>query len=361
MLCVMCYVISGCSDQNLLENMSLTLILGLDLDKQDRLQVYVVSPVFTKEAKVKEEVTHIKSWTLRNSREKLDEQVMGKIVGSKTQLILVGNRLLHKKHWGRYLDSLYRDPKNSVNARVIGVDGSVAKILHYHSKNKPRLSVYLTKLLDTAHQRNNTVNITLQNLKSQTFEKGITPSIARIKQFNIPQIQGAMLLDSDQRKSLFISSLETKLLNILKNKHNGDLSLPCSLSSKSLYSMENSVHVSIQNMHTNTKVYYNNNFHFKIVLSCRVMITEFSPSFSMKKNPAFLKKEIEHAIEKQLYAFIQKIQQNKLDPIGYGVYARAYEYPQWEKVGEHWEDAFAKSKIKIKAHVKIIGMGPTQA
>ncbi|MBG0969461.1 hypothetical protein [Bacillus sp. SRB3LM] len=77
-------LLAGFSNQRHLEDLYLNLILGLDIDKQNRLQVYVVSPVFTKESNEKEEITRVQSIMLRSSREQLDKRVMGMIVESKT-------------------------------------------------------------------------------------------------------------------------------------------------------------------------------------------------------------------------------------------------------------------------------------
>ncbi|MES9701280.1 Ger(x)C family spore germination protein, partial [Bacillus sp. JJ927] len=59
------FMMAGCFDQTNVEDVSLTLVLGIDLDRNDNLLVYISSPVFNKEAKVKEETTVVKSATVR--------------------------------------------------------------------------------------------------------------------------------------------------------------------------------------------------------------------------------------------------------------------------------------------------------
>ncbi|OPA06173.1 Ger(x)C family spore germination protein [Bacillus cereus] len=354
-------LLAGCSNQRHLEDLSLNLILGLDIDKQNRLQVYVVSPVFTKESNGKEEITHVQSITLRGSREQLDERVMGMIVGSKTQVILIGQRLLQKKQWIQYLDSFYRDPQNNVNAQMVAVEGPIARVFQYNSKNKPRLSFYLTKLLTTAYQRNNTVRTSLQHFREQILEKGITPSIARLKKSHLFQINGSVLLDDNQRQRMSISSLETKWLQMLRKTRKGDFPIACSLVPNVNNPKGNHVNFSILNMHTKTKVTYNRGFHFYVDVSMKIQITEFSPLFSIQKKNSVLEKEIEKSLNIHLQRFVQKIQKHKIDPIGYGNYARAYSYPEWKNIKGNWGTSFAQSKIHIKTHVKIMGIGTIQS
>lgn len=95
-------MMTGCFDQRNVEDVSLTLILGIDLDPNDNLLVYISSPVFNKEAKIKEETTGVKSATVRKARDQFDATVMALTAGSKTQVILVGKRLLKTKKLGNF-------------------------------------------------------------------------------------------------------------------------------------------------------------------------------------------------------------------------------------------------------------------
>lgn len=174
-------MMTGCFDQTNVEDVSLTLVLGIDLDRNDNLLVYISSPVFNKEAKIKEETTGVKSATVRKSRDQFDATVMALTSGSKTQIILVGKRLLKRKNWENHLDPFYRDPKNTVTARVVAVDGPVSDVIFYSPKDKPRLPIYLTKLVDTASLRNITVKTTLQELYEQRADKGVTANITEVK------------------------------------------------------------------------------------------------------------------------------------------------------------------------------------
>ncbi|WP_374987756.1 Ger(x)C family spore germination C-terminal domain-containing protein [Paenibacillus sp. R14(2021)] len=36
-----------------------------------------------------------------------------------------------------------------------------------------------------------------------------------------------------------------------------------------------------------------------------------------------------------------------MDPIGVGLYARAYQYKAWKKVQENWGDAFSKADVSV--------------
>ncbi len=128
LILLMITMLTGCADATPIENLSVALILGLDLDEKNNLLVYMSSPVFSKEAKQKEEVFKVKPFSTRNSREKFDARVIGLTSGSKTQIFLLGKRLLKSENWFAYLDPFYRDPKNTVSSRIVAVDGPVSDI-----------------------------------------------------------------------------------------------------------------------------------------------------------------------------------------------------------------------------------------
>ncbi|PEA53196.1 spore gernimation protein [Bacillus pseudomycoides] len=350
-------MMTGCFDQTNVEDVSLTLILGIDLDQNDNLLVYMSSPVFSKEAKKKEENTGVKSVTVRNSREQFDATVMALTSGSKTQVFLVGKRLMKRKNWGKYLDPFYRDPKNTVTTRVIAVDGPVSDIIYYNSKDKPRLPLYLTKLVDTAYLRNITVKTTLQKLHEQTIDKGITASVTEMKKKKKLWLAGTALLDENGRYKLTLKSDENKLLRILQHETKGEFPFTIPIKIKSDNHDKDWISFSSQSMKVKTKVRYDNHFIFNIDIKMKIGITERLFSFNTRKDAAKLQKAIETKMEADFKQLIKKIQAAEIDPIGLGIYARTYTYPQWKKVQNNWNQALAKGDVNVKVKVDIGGMG----
>ncbi|EJR45121.1 Ger(X)C family germination protein [Bacillus cereus VD107] len=352
-------LLTGCLnlDQMNVEDVTLTLILGLDLDENDNLKVYLSSPVFNKEAKIKEEQYGVKSVTVRNSREKFDTMVMALTSGSKTQLILIGKRLLKHKKWVNYLDPFYRDPKNTVTTRIVAVDGPVSEIIYSAPKNKPRLPIYLTKLIDTGHRRNITVQTTLQDFHNQTREKGITASISALKKNKYIKLTGTALLDEKNRYKLTITPKENLLLSTLQNNIKGEYPFTIAVPLQSKSKEKHWLSFSAQGTKVKTSVQYKNHFLFNMNVHMRIVISERLFPFNVRNNEKRLEKSIEKQLKRDLERFIKKIQKAEIDPIGFGVYARAYTYKDWKKVQKQWGKALSKADVKVNVHVKIGGMG----
>ncbi|MFD3449389.1 Ger(x)C family spore germination protein [Microbacteriaceae bacterium 4G12] len=359
-LCCMLLLVmalTGCVDQTNVEDVSFVLVIGVDLDDDDRLVVSLSSPVFSKEAKLKQERNIVKSVTIRDSREKFDDTVMALTSGSKTQVILIGRKLLAQKNWTKYLEPFFRDPKNTVTSRVVAVKGSVSDLVFYNPKDKPQLSLYLMKLIDTSSRRNEVVRTNVQDFYRQTSEKGMTASITAMKKTNKIWLTGSALLDEKGRYKMTISSHESKLLRILQDKTQGEFSFTIGMKPQSEDGKKEWLSFGAQNIKVKTKVRYDGHFIFDINAKMGVSLTERLFAFNVRKNSKKLEKSIEAKLKADFERLIKKIQDAEIDPIGLGLYARAYTYPQWKKVQNHWGKALSKADVNVKVNVKIAGMG----
>lgn len=355
-LVILIMVISGC-DAEPIEDLSVSLIIGLDLDEKDQLLVYMSSPVFNKEAKEKEEVYEVKTYSVRQSREKFDTRVMGLTVGSKSQIFLLGKRLLESKYWFNYFDPFYRDPKNTVSARIVAVDGAVSDLIFAKPIDKPRLPLYLKNLIDTATERNLVTKTNLQDFRRQIMDKGRTPWIPEIKKDKRIQLTGSALLSHAGQYKLSITPDENQLLTILEGKKKKDYSMLIPVSLQSIHTRKPYLSFSIPFMKVKKKVVYNGQFVFDIDVKLKIAITERLFTIDLEKESAQLEKSISTELEKEFSRLIRKIQKAQIDPLGLGLYARAYTYPEWKKVQDQWGKTLEKAKINIHVNTKIKTIG----
>lgn len=115
--------LSGCMDRIDLEDATITLMAGLDLNEKNELLFYLSSPVFSKEAKDKSEEFGVKADSFRQARMDLDEMVTGVTLSGKIQVFVLGKRLLQHPEWFQLLDVMFRDARFTVNARNAVFDG----------------------------------------------------------------------------------------------------------------------------------------------------------------------------------------------------------------------------------------------
>ncbi len=353
-------MLSGCGRNIPLEDLTIALILGIDLDDENNLIISESSPVFNKEAKKSAETYQTETKSIRESRRYFDSLSTGKVTAAKIQVLLIGKRILEHEDWFSILDTVYRNPAFSINTRVIVVDGPVSNVMFYEAKDKPQLSLYLKGVVDNNIDRTRTVIATLQTLHRQMYEKGITPSLSEIKKDSDIKLTGVTLLD---KKGKYVDTLgiqNSSLLVLLKDEQNEELTL--SMPMAKLNEEPGIFHrneLSLDVVKANIKVmtsYEQGKFHFNYKIKLAVNIIErLFPVGSVKE------KELQKMIEKELTSrfedVIKKIQENKIDPIGLGIHARAFQYEQYKKVEEHWGEALADSNIDVSVDVEIKSTG----
>lgn len=354
-------MLAGCGYQVPLEDMTITFILGIDLDEDNNLIFYESSPVFSKEAEEKTETYHVNAETIRDSRKLFDSLTAGEVSGAKIQVLLLGKRVLEHEDWFPILDTMYRNTNFSNNTRVVVVDGQVSDVIYYKPKSTAQLVMYLKDVIDKNYKRTRTEKGTLQELHSAMYEKGMTPALSLVKKEEELELIGTSLLDE---RGKFVDSLdlsESTLLLFIKHKKKHPISftsitIPTKKEGGIFH--KDDMSLDIQNVKSKIKTSYEKDqFRFDIKITMSVFIIENLLPSDMAKDEKKFQRIIEKRLKSKYEELFIKIQSRKIDPIGLGLYARAYEYEQYKKVENQWGEALANAEINVTTEVNIEGMG----
>ncbi|WCK55632.1 Ger(x)C family spore germination protein [Aneurinibacillus sp. Ricciae_BoGa-3] len=365
--CCVLLILPGCWDQRELERQTISLVYGYDIDGDDQLIVYQMSPIFSKNAKKKYEVYGSKVYTTRQARDVFNASSNGIVSTGKLQALLLSENFLKKEGAMPYMDVWYRDPKNTGNMRIIAVKGSVSSIMQSEFKDKPILPQYLTNLIDVNESYNHTDVTTIDEFHRESFNEGITPAITEMKKGKDELVvTGTALLTDRGVYKLSLDRRESALLLMLQKKEELPVSLTMQLPSASLKKSNflknikgrDFVTVDVTRLNRNISTGHDgSHFTFDVKMTLDVSITERTFNMDTKKNKDKLAAIISEQIGKDLNGLITKVQKQKLDPVGFGDYARAFRYQQWKKVKNHWPDEFSKATVTVKPSVKIIEYG----
>ncbi len=218
-------LLTGCKKTVNIEDITMGLILGIDTDEQKKqLKVFMSSPVFSEEAEEKNEQILVDASSVREARNLFDTRVTGVSTGGKLQAFLVSTSLIENKDWTSILDLFYRDPKLRQNADLVYFDGSVSELVDLKQKDKPRLSIFIPQLIETADFRNVTIRTSIRMFHLMEFEKGITPYLPKmsVKDGEL-EVSGEALLDRNFLIKRTLSLQETQLLRMLQGKKTSQL------------------------------------------------------------------------------------------------------------------------------------------
>jgi Ger(x)C family germination protein len=329
--------------------------------------IYQASTIFNKDVKKKYEMLASKVNTLRQAREVFNSTSNGLIVVGKLQVMMIGEKLLKKEGIMPQLDVAYRDPKNTGNIRMVAVKGPVSSIMESNFVDKPALPLYLTQLLDVEKRYNGTISTTLQKLHMYMFDKGITPAISEMKKDKKGLVvTGSALLNDKGMYKMSLSRRESSLLLLLQQEAKPPVVLTVRMPSlpfkrpNRLQNVKGSdfITININNSKRNIKTRYKNNrFVFDIKMNLNVTLAERTFDMNMEKEKDRLSAIIAEQFKKEVTAFVEKVKKEKLDPFGFGWYARAYQYEHWEKNKDRWPDEFAKATVNITPNIKISSYG----
>lgn len=369
LICSTFLFVSGCGDRLDLENAAFVLVMGLELDEEGRLLVHTSNPVFSQEAEKRQDLKKTAASSIHNSRVQLNAQSKGFPAAGKLQVLLISKKLAEQIDPFPLLEYLYREAKNPTNARLVVVDGSIEGLFNAQEqmKDKPRIGVHLKDIVDTGFEGNETVDVRLQKYHYQVFEKGITPSSTELSYNNDEiNITGTSLFNSEGLYTASLDLVETPLLLILIKEIESKPALftfpfsangPGEEGDGEGQNFKN-LTFTIQKVKKKVRVLvHNGQFSFKESLKMDIDLTELPAEVDLEKDKNKIKKSIENHLKQKFSNLIKKFQENEIDPVGYGLYARSFQYKEWKSVQDDWPKAFSEAKVDFNIDVTIRNQG----
>ncbi|MED3182549.1 Ger(x)C family spore germination protein [Bacillus thuringiensis] len=342
-----------------IENTSFTFAFGIDVNPNEELVFYSSNPVFSMEAKETKEIFNIKAQTSKQVQDEIDRRTAGINVLSKMQVILIGKKLLTYKNWPSLLDFIYRDYKSTVTPLLIVVDGLVSDVIHFSPENKPRISLFLKSLITSSKLRGETVETSLQEFHRQTFEKGITPVLPKIKKHKEIFLTGSSLLTKNGQYKTSLDPQETALLRILQGqKSSYSFTIPTCPKPTSSQVMPGVMSFTGQNQNIKIKSSYKDGkYQFYYNIHMHILLNEYVKCSQKEIKVTQLEKKIQEHLEKKLQILAKKIQYHQIDPIGLGVHARAFHYKEYKKVQNEWGKTLSNATIHFNLDVEVKTIG----
>jgi len=347
-------MLAGCGDVLDIEDTVVMLVLGIDEGKEEKYTFYQMSPVFSIEASEKSQVLEVQANSVREATQYFDVMSNGSVVTGKIQAVILSKRLLEKEEPLPIIDYFYRDARSSANAYVVMFNGPVDDLLRLETPDKPRFGIFLNNLLKSAYLNETTADTTLAIFRKNVEQKGVTPYIPELSTVKDGiRVTGIALLDE---KGLYVDSLDiynSALLLILTRQVNEPVPFILELNDA-----EHVVSMNISNANYDYEVKESGGtFDFTVEISMDATLEEVVTENEEAKDKKKLTKMIETEMEKKAEELIKRMQEQKIDPVGFGLYAKAYEYEKWKKIEDKWFEVFSQSTVNVKPKIEIKDFG----
>lgn len=253
----------------------------------------------------------------------------------------------------QYLDVLYRDPRNRLNAHLAIVEGELAPYFEPIEGLGNDISTFYTELIDTAIKYTLIPEIDLQQVCTLLFSEDMSlalPYIKMGKESGIPEIAGTALFSKKEFTGEVLDRKQSALLNLLANKKGSYSRLDYLWKSGG---EESPLSINVLSLKKDWDI---SDDKIDASYTLNLSVEEFPhDSLDTKKTLTEVEDFLSKEITKDFTNVIKKLQEAKSDAVGFGRPVRAFHPKLWGK-GE-WTDTFSELPINVKVKAKVMRSG----
>lgn len=366
------FMVTGCWDQKIYENLGFMLSVGLDTGKEGKVLVTYSIPVISERGESsggspggaggekKTELVVEEAYTTRQARDKGRESSDKNLEAGKTQNVLIG-RELAEKGIAQYLEIFERVLDNPTQASVVIVDGNAHNFIckGVNLKDKPRLAMYLNHLLDANSKSGYCPDETLAKYNIDNNIPGLDPLVPLVKlEENDLKVMGTALVHND-RMTGRITTEETAYLNVLMGKKKSSeltIVLPPEIEAP-----KKAITVYAQSTKSKSNIQFQGNIpKIQVAVRLKLIVDEYKwDNLADKSKTTQLENAISENIKMSLESVFKKLQDANCDALGIGDRIRAKYNDYWKSIGEKqgWESIYPKVILDAKVSADIIRYG----
>lgn len=354
-LITLVWLMTGCSDQKILEKVGFTQTTSYDLLPSGDLKVAISIPKADPDAQTKREVLTTTAKSSKQARIFLAQKTDLIVVSGQLRNVLFGMSIVKSGIW-KHIDTLVRDPSISPQVKVTIVEGDAQALLLKDFKQHPRTGKYIDHLLEKEAKAQSIPKVTLYHFTRDYYDAGIDPVAPVIRDSGKDiTIAGIGLFKGDKyiakidpEDSLIFAFLrggfEQGELSI--KPHNGDNSQET---------------IMFSSLISNRKVRINNSQEdIQVDINVRVKgsVLEYFGNLKLSdyNDKKVLESRISAYISEEGEKMVRRMQQLGVDSLGIGIYVRnCMSYKQWKSM--KWDEVYPRVKVNCNIRVEIKDIG----
>lgn len=358
-------LLTGCWDVRQLKDNSIVVGVGLDVDDDEKiLNTSVIRQINpdsggTGKPATTNVIYSAAGNTLRETRSYIEKKLGGKYAPNKIQVLLLGEDLA-KDDIYPIIDIFYRDPRNSLGAKLAVVDGTSKDILNMKMSEGAFISEKITSAIKEADEQTLVPGETIQSICPDLFDPGkdfALPYIKVIDPENI-EVAGMALFHDKSFTGKVIEGDDATVLLYLSGQHGASsrLSFLVNPEEKERQNQFITTNAFIKDHSLDVKVDNSQNITVEIHIKLFMMAVEYPRDHLFDKGEVQrLNKEIAKQLTKKAEAIIEQLQSANSDYFGIGRQLIAYHPKTWKEID--WPTKYPTIEIKPHIKVEITGTG----
>jgi Ger(x)C family germination protein len=358
-LILLCILLTGCWDQQLMKNAILVQTLSYDLSENDDFLLGVSIPIIEEatgaQPSGKSETFSAKGNTPRESRREIAREISGVLDTSKNKLILFGERMASNDIYPS-LDVIWRDPRNSLGATLAIVEGEAVDILNIKPRHKPNVSEYLQDALTNAEANTIIPAETIQTLASELLDPGEDILLPHLKSDSKKSaIVVGLALMNDRKYVGKLSPQDSTLLLLMKDRKGKFARFTKKVNDNEQYKFNNYISFNVEEMERKLNVKVDNGLVL-VSLNLHMMINvEEYPKGDIPKQIERINKTLSEELTNDANDIIKTLQEKNCDVFGIGRRLIAFHPNIWKNLNK--EDYFSNIQFNTNVDVTIITHG----
>jgi spore germination protein len=339
--------LQGCVPSKVIDDLEIIHNVGFDSDG-DQIKESVVSPNYTDGKKAI--LISAKGENPSSVKEKIGSKSQHQIEYGQIRVFVFGNEL-SRNGISEIIEFLCKDPTIGAT-RVVVSNQAAEDILKATLKAEP---LYLMDLVDTSIRNQVIPDIDLHRSYDQYYGEGLDiylPIVSLDPRGKI-QINGLGIFIEDRLK-LTLSEEETFIFNTINERKKGGIY------DFTIRKDEKKSNIGVELLYGKDKIKFKRENNYDIA------IINLRLDFELKRLPRWvdietssdrsnIESQLEKSISKEVMSLLEKLQDNKLDPIGLGVTLRSKDRNWNEK--QYYEEIYPKMKFKVNTKVNIRSAG----
>ncbi len=353
------FMIAGCAkkeDKTSLEDIGLVGIMGLDYLDESNVNLSVAIPQYSPNAQEDTEVFTVSTDLIAKGIIDIEAQSDKKILFNQLRVILINEDYAQKGKVKKIMEFLYRNPESGDKVLIAVVKGTVKELLNANYPSKPNINFYLNDLLEPTINTAFNPNTNIHDYIYSATNPVLNPMVPVIeKKGDKIDILGVALFKHDHMIEI-ISPDDALYMQYLQEKKK---LAPLPLE---LHQGHGKEKLMLDLVKSNVRIKSNKNFNspkLTISLNIKGSLVEYKgeryDTLNNLERLSKLETDISKQLEENITRFLDKLQEQKVDPIGLSENFRMYYKGKWTK--EMTEETISKLTIDLKVETLIISSG----
>ncbi|UOQ43607.1 Ger(x)C family spore germination protein [Halobacillus salinarum] len=357
------FLLTGCWDQRQFKDIKLVLTKAFDLTEDGDLHETVSIPSVQRggEGPGPEhiQIVSAEADNVREARERIDEMISQSFDPSKLKVILLGEELAQK---GIYpiLDDFYRNPRNNLNAYLGIVEGEAGKAVSIKNQTEPRISTYISGILESNITSTHFTGKNLQLICSDLLSPGkdfTLPYLKVLEESQLIKYDGLALFHDENYTGVHLTPEQSLLLMLLEGYRGQYARITKKIGKEGDNPLLDYISINVMKADQKLKIdAKDSEVKVTVRLNLKARIVEYPKnhldSYSKVEK---VNKRLSEVLTKDAKEIIDIVQEANSDVFGIGRRVMAYKPDVWDRLD--WNEEFPDIEFEPKVTVEIQELG----